>query len=94
MYNKNKICYLIRARAERPRTQMLERVLKILSEHFHKFSNCGLLLDAEHPVVRALGVVQVIALVPVERLLEDHVHVHVEVSLVALLAANLWTYQI
>lgn len=72
---------------------MLQGVAEVLRQHVHELGDGGLLAHAEHAVVRALGVVQVVALVPVERLLQHHVHVHVEVGLVALLAADLFPIQ-
>lgn len=61
--------YLIRARTERPRPQMLERELEALGHHPHELCHGCLLPYAEHPIVRPLGVVEVVALVTVERLL-------------------------
>lgn len=68
---------------------MLERKLEALGHSSHQLGDSGLLPHAEDAVVRALGVVKIVALVTVESFFENHVHGHVEMGLVALLATDL-----
>lgn len=81
--------HLVGARGEGPGPQLAQRVAEAVGQRVQQLGHGGLLAHAEHAVVRALGVVQVVALVAVERLLQHHVHVHVQVRLVALLAPDL-----
>lgn len=61
------LCYLIRACTKGPGAQVLLRVAEVLSQHLHELGNSGLLPHAEHAVVGPLWVIQVVALVTVER---------------------------
>lgn len=74
---------------KRPQPNLLRRILKTVGQQFDQFGDGRSLLDLENAIERAIRVVQIVALMAVEGVLQQDVYRHVQVRLVPLLTTHL-----